>query len=55
MFFFFLADNKDTITAIFFYIHMMNQIMEGTLSQSSSIIFQVDQFPNLCMITKFLA
>lgn len=32
----------------------MNQIMEGALAQSSSIIFQVDQFPNLFMITEFV-
>lgn len=34
---------------------MMNQIMEGALAQSSSIIFQVHQFPNLFIITTFLA
>lgn len=34
---------------------MINQIMEGALAQSSSIIFQVDQLPNLFMIPEFLA
>lgn len=36
------------------YIHVINQIMEGALAQYSSIIFWVDQFPNLCMIAEFL-
>lgn len=36
------------------YIHVIYQIMGGALAQSSSIIFWVDQFPNLFMITEFL-
>lgn len=49
----FLADNKDTITANNF-LHSRDE-PDYEKCPSSSIIFQVDRFLNLFMITKFLA